>query len=82
MKLPRDLSGEGLALLLPRHGYEISRQTGSHLRPTSSSRGFAHHVTVPRRKSLKAGTLSSILNDVASYVGVGREELAQDLFGD
>jgi len=31
MKLPRDLSGVELAKLLRRYGYEITRQTGSHI---------------------------------------------------
>jgi predicted RNA binding protein YcfA (HicA-like mRNA interferase family) len=32
MKLPRDWAGEKLAKLLRRYGYEVTRQTGSHMR--------------------------------------------------
>ena len=46
MKLPRDLSGAELAKLLRTAGYEITRQTGSHLRLTTEQRG-EHHITIP-----------------------------------
>jgi len=32
MKLPRDLSGAELAKALGRAGYQVTRQTGSHVR--------------------------------------------------
>ena len=47
MKLPRDVSGETLAKALRVLGYEISRQSGSHLRLTTTQHG-QHHVTIPR----------------------------------
>ncbi len=81
MKLPRDLSGAELASLLSRHGYEISRQTGSHLRLTSTAKGSEHHITIPAHRSLRVGTLSGILTDVASYLEMGKEEVADSLFG-
>ena len=43
MKLPRDVSGETLAKALRVLGYEISRQSGSHLRLTTTQHG-QHHV--------------------------------------
>jgi len=48
MKLPRDMGGEELAALLGKYGYKITRQTGSHIRLTSPSKGFEHHITIPR----------------------------------
>ena len=81
MKLPRDLPGLELASLLRRHGYEITRQTGSHLRLTSTTKGIEHHITIPRHKKLKVGTLSAILTDVASYLDIEREKLGEELFG-
>lgn len=81
MKLPGDLPGEELASLLRRHGYEITRQTGSHLRLTSTSKGTEHHITIPRHKYLRVGTLSAILTDVASYLEMERAGLEEDLFG-
>lgn len=81
MKLPRDISGEELARLLKRYGYEISRQTGSHIRLTSIIKGTEHHLTIPRHKTLKVGTLSVILNDIATYLEMDRKSLVTELFG-
>ena len=81
MKLPRDVSGSRLAKLLRKHGFEATRQTGSHLRLTSSIMGPTHHVTVPQHRSIAVGTLARIVSDVAQYLELGRDELAQELFG-
>ena len=81
MKLPRDLSGDELASLLRRYGYEITRQTGSHLRLSSRFKGPEHHVTVPRHASLRVGTLAALLSEVARYLEVDRETVARELFG-
>ena len=80
MKLPRDLSGKELAHLLKRYGYEISRQTGSHIRLRSTIKGTEHHITIPDHETLKVGTLASILSDVASYLEMDRKELQRQLF--
>lgn len=80
MRLPRDLSGEDLARALRRYGYEVTRQTGSHLRLTSKRKGTEHHVTIPAHHRLKIGTLSQILGDIAAYLDLTREQLLQDLF--
>jgi predicted RNA binding protein YcfA (HicA-like mRNA interferase family) len=79
LKLPRDLSGAELAQLLRRHGYEITRQTGSHIRLTSRIKGSEHHVTIPSHDALKVGTLSAILADVAAYLEIDRAALVQNL---
>ena len=81
MKLPRDLGGEDLANLLGRYGYQVIRQTGSHIRLTSTYKGTEHHLTVPRHKPLRVGTLSSIVNEVAAYLEVEKQNLVDDLFG-
>lgn len=80
MKLPRDLGGEDLAALLGRYGYVMSRQTGSHMRLTSTFKGAEHHLTVPKHKPLRVGTLSSIVNEVASYLEMERQSLIKELF--
>ena len=80
MRLPRDVSGTELAGLLRRYGYEVTRQTGSHMRLTTSE-GGEHHVTIPRHKPLRVGTLSAILNDVADHLGMDRQMLVDVLFG-
>jgi predicted RNA binding protein YcfA (HicA-like mRNA interferase family) len=79
MKLPRDLSGDDLARALGRLGYQITRQTGSHLRLTTAHSG-EHHVTIPRHDSLRVGTLSAILRDVANHHGLSKDEVADQLF--
>ncbi len=78
MRLPRDWSGEKLAGLLRRYGYEITKQTSSHMRLTTQ-RGGEHHVTIPRHSSLRAGTLNAILRDVARHLGIERNELLREL---
>jgi len=80
MRLPRDIGGEELASLLGRYGYSLTHQTGSHLRLTSSLKGTEHRITIPRHKSLKVGTLSSILKDVATYVEMDKQQLIEELF--
>jgi len=80
LRLPRDLSGTQLARSLARFGYETTRQTGSHLRLTSSIRGRQHHVTIPRHGALRVGTLAAILADVATYLERDRWEIAEELF--
>jgi predicted RNA binding protein YcfA (HicA-like mRNA interferase family) len=80
VRLPRDLSGEDLAVLLRTYGYEITRQTGSHMRLTTTQ-GGEHHVTIPQHKSLRIGTLSAILRDIADHLGIPRQTLLETLFG-
>lgn len=81
MRIPRDVSGERLASLLRRYGYEATRQTGSHLRLTSTTRGREHHVTISRHASLKVGTLSAIVADVAAHLERDRDQVLEELFG-
>lgn len=80
MKLPRDISGQELASLLARHGYRITRQTGSHLRLTPFLKGREHHITIPVKKELRVGTLSATLAEVASYLEIDRRDLVDRLF--
>ena len=80
MRLPRDLSGDELAKKLERLGYRTTRQTGSHLRLTTE-RGGEHHITIPRHKDLRVGTLSAIFTDIAYHLAINRDELMEILFG-
>jgi len=80
MRLPRDLSGNDLAQALRKLGYQVTRQTGSHIRLTTAERG-EHHLTIPNHNPLRVGTLSGILADVAEHFELSREELAARLFG-
>ncbi|MCP9832264.1 type II toxin-antitoxin system HicA family toxin [Synechococcus sp. HJ21-Hayes] len=40
-----------------RHGYALTRQTGSYMRLTRSSGAEQPHLTIPAHKPLRVGTL-------------------------
>ncbi len=80
MRIPRDLNGDKLANALNKYGYKVTRQEGSHMRLTTQQ-GGEHHITIPRHKPLRIGTLNSILKDVAEHLKVDREEVLEVLFG-
>jgi predicted RNA binding protein YcfA (HicA-like mRNA interferase family) len=75
VKVPRDLSSTQLIRLLSNFGYEITRQTGSHIRLTTQSNG-QHHITDP----LKIGTLNAILRSVAEHLGLTKDEFLEQMF--
>lgn len=79
MKLPRDLPAEDLVQKLKQLGYRVTRQTGSHIRLTSTQQG-EHHITIPNHTPLRVGTLSAILADIAEHFSMTREECIQKLF--
>ena len=76
MKLPRDISCKELILSLKKLGYEV---IGSHIRLVTSLKG-KHYVTVPNHNSIKMGTLSGIINDVAAHFNKSKEEIINELF--
>jgi predicted RNA binding protein YcfA (HicA-like mRNA interferase family) len=78
MKLPRDISGVSLARALKVLGYEITRQTGSHIRLTTELNG-EHHITIPAHDPIKIGTLSSIFADIAGHHRITRDVLLKHL---
>lgn len=79
MRLPRDLSGRSLAQSLELLGYEVTRQSGSHMRLTTMLNG-EHHLTIPDHAALRVGTLSAIISEVARHHGIERDELVTRLF--
>jgi len=80
MKLPRDVGGKELAAFLEKYGYRITRQSGSHLRLTSSYKDREHHISIPAHTPLKVGTLNGILRDIAFYLEIDKQELIEKLF--
>lgn len=66
MRLPRDISAQELIKSLQKLGYIVTRQNGSHIRFTTTSSG-QHHLTIPNHNTLKLGTLSSIIGDIAAH---------------
>lgn len=79
MKLPRDLGGAELAARLERFEYQITRQTGSHIRLTTTLKG-EHHITAPNHKPLKIGTPGKILTDISLHLEIPKEKLAEKIF--
>ena len=80
MRIPRDVNGDDLANALKKYGYKVTRQEGSHMRLTTQQ-GGEHHVTIPRHKPLRIGTLNSILKEVTDHLKIDREKLIESLFG-
>jgi predicted RNA binding protein YcfA (HicA-like mRNA interferase family) len=78
MKIPRDVTGPELVSALRRLGYEVIRQTGSHIR-VGTQRDGEHHETVPYHHPLKVGTLHAILKTVAAHHGLTVEQLLAKL---
>lgn len=74
MRLPRDMSGAELAKRLGVLGYAVTRQTGSHMRLTTTRNG-EHHITIPAHDPLRIGTLNAILREVERHHGLTRDEL-------
>jgi predicted RNA binding protein YcfA (HicA-like mRNA interferase family) len=77
MKLPHDTNATSLIKLLKKYGYEVSHQSGSHIRLTTQQRG-EHHI--PNHNPIKIGTLSSILGDIAAHLKKSKEEVINELF--
>ena len=81
MRLPRDLSGADLAESLRRHfGYRFVRQRGSHITLSVKVSDTEHHITIPRHRQIRVGTLSSIVSSVAEQIGASRDEVRSRLF--
>jgi predicted RNA binding protein YcfA (HicA-like mRNA interferase family) len=70
-KLPTDLSGKELAKILSKIGFVFQRQQGSHMVLRRES-PFAR-VVVPNHRTLRVGTLRTILNEA----GISVEQLIE-----
>lgn len=80
MKLPRDMDAQELIAALRRIGYQVVRQSGSHIRLQTET-PKPHALTIPNHSALKLGTLSAILNDVTRHRNLSKDEILQMLFG-
>lgn len=78
MRIPRDLSAATLVRGLGKLGYFQDRQTGSHIRLTTTRHG-EHHVTIPNHDPLRMGTLAAILGSVAAHHGLTRDQVLQEV---
>jgi len=79
MKIPRDVSAAELMKRIKILGYEVTRQTGSHLRLTTEMQG-QHHITIPNHNPIKIGTLSTIIGEIAEHFKKPKEEILSLLF--
>jgi len=64
VKIPRDVHGTDAAKALRRLGFEVKRQTGSHLIMRKESRS----VVVPMHKPIKPGTLAGLIEQAGVSV--------------
>jgi predicted RNA binding protein YcfA (HicA-like mRNA interferase family) len=78
--LPRNVGGEDLAKRLRKYGYQVVRQTGSHMQLVSTAKGEPHRITIPRHKPLRVGTLDGILREVAKYLQMDKQDPVCDLW--
>lgn len=49
------------------------------MRLTTTLRG-EFHITIPKHKSLKIGTLNNILSDIANYPDIDKGQFLTELF--
>lgn len=75
MRIPRDLSGRGLADALCRNWDDLEiHQSGSHIILETESPTH-QRIAVPAHRNLKLGTLNAILRIVAVHIGVSKEAI-------
>ena len=80
MRLPRNISGDGLIKALSKYGYAVTRQTGSHIRLTKTTKEKSFHITIPKHSPLRVGTLNNILNDLSVQLELDKAKLIEILF--
>lgn len=78
MRLPRDIFNR-INKILYKLGYQICRQKSSYIRLTTYQNG-EHHITIPNHYSIRLGTLSAIINDIAFLTLKNQEEIATEIF--
>ena len=78
-RTPRDVSGKDLVKVLSKYGYEVIRQSGSHIRMSITTKNGVGNITVPNHDSIRLGTLMSIISEVADHLKVTREEIINKL---
>jgi len=79
-KIPRNITGRELAKLLSKYKYAFVRESGSHIRLVSTYQQAEHKITIPDHQQIKIGTLNNILNDIAEYLKISKQELINEIF--
>ncbi|APV43412.1 hypothetical protein Dform_00047 [Dehalogenimonas formicexedens] len=80
MRLPRDVGGQDLARRLSFYGYSITRQTGCHVKLTSTQSGREHHITLTTGRLLRMATLNNVLAEIAAFTAIEKDALSAALF--
>lgn len=75
-KLQR-LSGKEVIKRLGKHGFQVIRQKGSHVRLKMNTGAEAYELTVPIHKELDRGTLRSIIRSLEKCLP---EKIIKELF--
>ena len=79
MKIPADMSGEGLVMILGlAWSYRIVHQTGSHI-VLETDEPAHQRIAVPAHASLRIGTLNAILRRIACVKGKRTADLVKSL---
>ncbi len=79
-KIPSDISGRQLTKILNKFEYKVIKQTRSHIKLLSNSKGEEHKITIPDHQSIKIGTLNNILNDLSKHLKINKHKLIEELF--
>jgi predicted RNA binding protein YcfA (HicA-like mRNA interferase family) len=81
LRIPRDLSADQLInLLIKKLDFAVTRQVGSYIRLCTNYTGEEYRITIPNHSFIKIGTLNAILNEIANYLGINKDELIKKLF--
>ena len=79
MKIPRDISGDKLVKALCKSwGYQQIHQVGSHVILETESPSH-QRLSIPNHKSLRIGTINSIIRAVANHKGVDKNKIIETL---
>ena len=79
MNIPSDLGGHTLVGALCRTwDYVKVNQVGSHI-VLQTQTPTPHRVSIPTHKTLRIGTLNSILRSVANHKGVDRQTILDSI---
>jgi len=79
-KLPRNIGGHELIILLKKYQYHESRQTGSHIRLKSVFKGYEHNITIPNHNPIAVGTLNNIISEISRYLNIDKINLINEIF--
>jgi predicted RNA binding protein YcfA (HicA-like mRNA interferase family) len=78
-RTPRDVSGKQLIKVLSKYGYEVVRQTGSHIRLSITLNNGIKSITIPNHDPIKLGTLMAIINDISEQLKINKEDVIDKL---